>query len=297
MLFKPLTLAATAAAFVIIPEISEHDENIFKALPILSDATSYDINPDAGVAQSVSVPCTGCHGKDTNLHFDFTASDSRLLLNGFELYPNADPWSGALSALVGGNNGESKHQNLGYSLAVYPNGISPEDRMELIDVEIKVIEVGNAFIDTIPPVKVELVKAPSGELFIGRIDVENSTESGNTQCTSMWCQAQELAENAWDRIKSMKGCHKHTDDDAIYVPVEEMDDIAGDIYFPETYDNTDMRSRDWPTLLMDAASHVIIPIIMGVTAVRGRGSENTLRRGQEYVNATPDEKAKLMEPE
>jgi hypothetical protein len=265
MLFKQLIFAAQAAAFVIIPEISSHDESIFKALPILDDVVSYDINREAGLAQGITVPCTECNDKDTTLNFDFEASNSKLLLNGFELYPDPDPWSGDLSASVVQGNGNSRRQRLGYNLAVYSKGKSSEDMMELVEVDIQVIEVSNHFVETVPPVNVELIKAPSGEVFIGKVNIDKSPESEDERCETLWCRTQKLFENAWDRINSMERCHKSAHADSVD-SAEEVNDAVDYLYGPEADRDPDMKPHDWQSLLWDVASHVVMPVLMGVTA-------------------------------
>lgn len=265
MLFKQLILAAPAAAFVIIPEISNHDEDIFRTLPVFDDVVSYDINREAGLAQGIAVPCTECNGKDTQLNFDFEASNSKLLLNGFELYPDPDPWGDDLSASVVQGNGNARHLPLGYNLAVYSKGRSSEDMMELVEVEIQVIGVGNHFVETVPPVNVELIKAPSGEVFIGKVNIDKSPETEDDKCETMWCRTQKLFEIAWDRMKSLKGCHNSAHADLVD-SAEEVDDTIDYLYGPGADRDPDMKPHDWSSLLWDVASHVVMPVLMGVTA-------------------------------
>ncbi|KAJ3494486.1 hypothetical protein NLG97_g4049 [Lecanicillium saksenae] len=265
---QPLALAAVATAFVIIPEISEHDESIFKILPIdhSDSAFAYDV-PESAFGQSVSVPCSDCKGRNTRLRLDFTVEDdTKLLLNGFELYPDADPWSGDLQAAVIKGHRQPKNQKLGYSLAVYPKATAKEDNMELIEVDLKIIEVGTRFVDGVPAVRVDLIKAPGGSIAMSTVTFDQPLE---TACTTIWCRARELADKVWAQIHEMKGCGKSAtsepDSEAEYVDLADAD--IPDMEFIPEIDEPVMPSREeWHRLVKSIAGHIIMPIVMGVTA-------------------------------
>lgn len=282
MLFKPLALAAVATAFVIIPEISEHDENIFKTLPVDTPggAFAYGI-PESAFEQSVSIPCNDCKGRNTKLQLDFTVEDeTRLLLNGFELYPDADPWSGDLQATVIKGYSQPKSKKLGYSLAVYPKATAKEDNMELIEVDLKIIEVGTRFVDGIPAVKIDLIKAPGGNIAMSTVVFDQPIE---TPCTTIWCRAKDLADKLWAQAQELKGCGKmatsELDSEAadMDMPDVEMSDLdMSEMDMPEMdildsgipeFEEPAMPSREeWRQLMKSIAGHIIMPIVMGVTA-------------------------------
>ncbi|KAJ6785148.1 hypothetical protein PWT90_04078 [Aphanocladium album] len=320
MLFRQLALATVATSFVIIPEISEHDENIFKTLPIEDSDSAFAYNvPESAFDQSISVPCSDCKGRNTQLRLDFTVEDdTKLLLNGFELYPDADPWSGDLQATVINGHRQPKNQKLGYSLAVYPRVTAKEDSMELIEVDLKIIEVGTRFVDGVPAVKVDLIKAPGGSIAMSTVAIDQPLE---TACTTIWCRAKELADKVWAQVHEMKGCSKSATSElgseAEYVDLADAN--IPDVEFIPEIDEPAMPSREeWRHLMKSIASHIIMPILMGVTAgvavaflalciqsmarrlssvVRGKrsgeprtGSSKALHKEQ----ATADEKAQLM---
>ncbi|TQV93358.1 hypothetical protein IF1G_07936 [Cordyceps javanica] len=268
MLFRPLALAAVATAFVIVPEISENDENIFKALPINNhgDALSYGM-PESAFDQSISVPCADCRGRNTQLRLDFTIADeTRLLLNGFELYPDADPWSGDLQATVVKGHRRPKNKKLGYSLAVYPKAIAEQDSMELIEVDLKVIEVGTRFVAGVPTVKVELIKAPGGSLAMHTVAFD---QSAKTECTTLWCRARELADKLWAQAQKIKGCGgadvPELDSDAENMTPSDVE-LPDAEYIPEFAEPTINSQEEWHHLMKSVAGHIIMPIVMGVTA-------------------------------
>ncbi|KAI3395547.1 hypothetical protein diail_1209 [Diaporthe ilicicola] len=112
MLLRPLLavagLSAATHAILLPPDISSHDAEVIETLPFESAALAQ--------TQSLSLDCPGCppmfknhHGKQkhhkqhtSHLELDFSvdrsAGSDRLMLNGFELYPNSDPFTNLLVA-------------------------------------------------------------------------------------------------------------------------------------------------------------------------------------------------------
>ncbi|OAA75339.1 hypothetical protein LEL_07327 [Akanthomyces lecanii RCEF 1005] len=268
MLFGPLALAAAATAFVIVPEMTENDENIFKALPVDNpgSALSYGI-PESAFDQSISVPCGDCKGRHTQLRLDFTIEDeTRLLLNGFELYPDADPWSSELQATISSGHRKTKSKKLGYSLAVYPKAVAKEDNMELVEVDLKIIEVGTRFVDGVPAVRVELIRAPGGSLAMSTVDFDQLVE---TPCTTIWCRAKQLADKLWAQAQEIKGCGKTAIPELDFEPVDMTSsdfDLPDSEYTAHITEPTMPSQDEWRHLLKSIAGHIIMPIVMGVTA-------------------------------
>jgi len=204
MLFKPLAFAATAAAILIVPETSDNDDSIFRTLPI--DVSTFEL-PATAYEQAVDVPCLQCRGRDTHLELDFGIKDRRLVLNGFELYPHADPWNGDLSAAVIKGNGKSDMRRLGYGLAIRPEGLDEDQHLEIVNVEVRIIEVGDRFVDGVPPVTVKLIKSPVGDILIGNIEVKGAGEKAPEDC-DVWCRAKDMVHDTWKDVKGkFKGCH------------------------------------------------------------------------------------------
>ena len=204
MLFKPLAFAATAAAILIVPETSDNDDGIFRALPI--DNSNFNI-PATAFDQAIDIPCLQCRGRDTHLKLDFGIQDRSLVLNGFELYPHADPWNGDLSAAVIKGNGKSDMRRLGYGLAIRPEGVDKDQHLEIVNVEVRIIEVGDRFVDGVPPVTVKLIKSPVGDIMIGNIEVNGAGKKSPEDC-DMWCRAKGMVHDTWRDVKGkFKGCH------------------------------------------------------------------------------------------
>jgi hypothetical protein len=270
---------ATAAAFVIIPELSEADENIFKALPIVTQPLSLPIPAES---HKVTVPCRQCEGKNSNLQLHFDVVDhTRLLLNGFEVYPNADPWHGDLAATVESTDRESTKQKLGYSLTIAPEAVDKDSYMELLDVELRVIEVGNRFVDSVPVVNVRLIKAPSGEVVIFEVDTTSAKASG---CKSMACHAKEVMADAFTALKGFrpfKNCHgqpHHGKGKSHHKSrpnqVQTHDDLEAPHKRPHHPHSRPQSQHhfgghhrhEWGRLLTTIAAQIFLPVLMGITA-------------------------------
>lgn len=193
-------LAATAHSFVIIPDVAPADSAFSEVAPL---------NPSENL-RAVSVDCPGCPvsvqgpdgaaiATDAPNHLEMTFSidaspaGDRLLANGFELYPNPDPFSSPLAAaqVVEGSDGKpGEEQTLGYKLQVFPLAKDQESQfIEVIGVDLQVIEVGGAFVDGIPLVKVLLGKK-GDNLAIMDVETFGSTAKADpaAECTTWMCR-------------------------------------------------------------------------------------------------------------
>lgn len=257
MLFKQLFLAATAAAFLVVPEVSEVDKDTVNSLPIIEEEAS--ILPAIATTQSIGVPCKQCKGKNTRVEMDFVVEDgSRLTLNGFELYPAADPWHDDLVASVVKGNGKSKEQRLGYSLSVKPDAVDLEQRLELVSIELRVIEVGSLFVDGMPTVRVRLIKAPSGEIIIGSVDVEETSEK---DYENPLLRIKEKVKEFWSKIKG--GCSRHRHSGA----KQDGDTIMLEGQRPHgSHHHHGHHRHDWGKLLKNIAANILLPVLAGITA-------------------------------
>lgn len=258
MLWKQLALAATATAFLIVPETTQIEDEVYKALPI--DAYTQEI-PVTAMGQSIDVPCNKCKGKDTHLSMDFAVEyGSKLTLNGYELYPSADPWHGDLTATVVKGNGKKKEQLLGYSLAVGPQAFDEQQHLEIINVGLHIIEVGGRFIEGIPTVTVKLIKAPTGEILIGDVSMQDAEQ---TDCTDVWCRIKGGWNQAWKSLN--KGCGKHMHHG--HGPGKENIKIDG----KRPHHDRPSRPRpdhehNWGQLLKNIAVSILLPVLAGIAA-------------------------------
>ncbi|KAF5680343.1 hypothetical protein FHETE_468 [Fusarium heterosporum] len=268
MLFKPLAFAASAAAILIVPETSEKEDSIFRALPI--EADTFEI-PTTAYAQVVDVPFLQCRGHNSKLELNFGVHDRRLVLNGFELYPHADPWNGDLSAAVIKGNGKSDMRRLGYGLAIRPEGVDEDQHLEVVNVEVRIIEVGDRFVDGVPPVTVKLIKAPVGEIIIGSIEVKGAGAKAPEDC-SAWCRAKDIVHDTWKGVKGkFKGCHGMKGKGPVHEPNHKPHHGHGRPKGKPT-DNfkhgpiIKAPKQSWGEVLKHVAAYIVIPVLMGVAA-------------------------------
>lgn len=212
MLVKSAVTAALAAAahsFVIIPDIAPADSAFAEVAPL---------NPSEN-RRPVSVDCPGCPvavpapdggeptvATDVPNHLEMTFSidaapeGDRLLANGFELYPNPDPFSSSLRAaqvleLTDAADttlmeAPANERSLGYRLQVYPLAKDEDSQfIEVIGVDLQIIEVGETFVDGVPLVKVLLGKK-GDDLAIMDVKTFDSTASVDpaAECTTWMCK-------------------------------------------------------------------------------------------------------------
>lgn len=210
MFLKQLALVATAAAMLVLPDTTNANEDgVLRILPVEAEL---DGVPATATKQNLLIPCVRCPGRAAQLELDFTVvKQERLLVNGFEIFPGPDVRkSSKLSASILSDGGQhSNSQKLGYSLFIGMGGTDEGQNMELIHIELRVIEVGDRFIDGIPAVRVRLIRSPEKGLLIGAIDTDASDEPApvDDSCDSLWCRVLNKINKTFKDVKSgIKGC-------------------------------------------------------------------------------------------
>ncbi|KAG5936836.1 hypothetical protein E4U53_000142 [Claviceps sorghi] len=263
-----LAASASASALVIIPELWDPEEAMSRALPLL-DETSRRA-PSAG-SHVVRVPCAQCQDADRELVLDFgVADDTRLLLNGRELYPRVEAvvmGAGAGAGAGAGVDGETStrpQSPLGYSLAV-SEATGEASTPRLLDLELRVMEVGDRFVDGVPAVNVRLLEALGGKIFIADVVVAPSRVSG---CDSLTCRAREgMADvlRALRGLRPFRGCHgrgrhphpgKHHGENAALRRPQ-----GGNPWSP-----SQSRRHEWRRVFTHIAAQILLPVLMGISA-------------------------------
>ncbi|KAI2464643.1 hypothetical protein F4781DRAFT_412419 [Annulohypoxylon bovei var. microspora] len=289
--------AYTTNALLLPPEVSEADNRLATTLPV---PISADFANDA---RRLKLKCPGCevrlppHHRMTDtakdvvryLELDFsiepTGSADRLMLNGFELYPNADPFRSSLAAVVlldthrktkrpmhsKGPQPEAA-QALGFGMQTRPISSPEEDSFELVMIDLDIIEVDNVFLDGIPNVQIKLVKTPTGQLMIGDIETTDSEMKQHNpmdkqeECTTFLCKWKAIVMQKLASLRLHKGgCGGHRthakgsgqakQDGAINVRPS-----VGDSHPPSH------RERNWGLLFKNIASHILLPVAIGLLA-------------------------------
>ncbi|KAG5921246.1 hypothetical protein E4U42_005931 [Claviceps africana] len=315
-----LALATTASALVVIPALSSPEGEAFRAVPLVDGTSWGDAAADSHV---VRVPCGQCGDADRELLLGFGVADgTRLLLNGREVYPRVE-------AVVMGVGARPKSQ-LGYSLGVFPEAAGPASRPRLVDVELRVMEVGDRFVDGVPAVSVRLLEAQGGRIVIADVAVAPSRVSG---CDSLACRAREGVADALRALRGLRpwrGCHGHGRGRGSGWHLRggehrggRQDENAA-MQLPQGGDSwasLQSRRHEWRRILTHIAAQVLLPVLMGITAgvgvalfamglcsllfrlaasVRGKRSE-TRAAGPSAAATTSDEafaseKDRLVEP-
>ncbi|KAK4214108.1 hypothetical protein QBC37DRAFT_315135 [Rhypophila decipiens] len=231
MLLKPFSVAAlvaasaTSNAFLIPPQLSELDIEVAEIVP-LSEAPEKVI---------VELDCPGCpvglKGEAAEdallnpppqnfLHFWFTIDhegSDRLLVNGLELYPAAKAFPGLYAIQVlDDKKQKALPRKLGYSVQVQPVAKDNDGGLELIQLDLQVIEVGDVFVKDIPNVRVKLIKG-DGKLMIGGVET-TASQSPHTEgdqdgeCTTLMCKWIAYAQEKFKQMKNHvkpKPCNKN----------------------------------------------------------------------------------------
>lgn len=308
MLLKPLTvaaagLAATCTAFLLPPGLSESDISIADTIPNIALSQTQ--------SQSISVDCPGCpmqvknrhghikvkQGKESRLGLNFevdhqTGTD-RLLLNGFELYPNSDPFHNVLTApqIVSEKEEQEKkndkstklkshhkmrpgHQReivppqLGFSLQIHPEAGDTEGQLyRIIALDLQIIEVANRFVDGIPNVHVKLIKDASGNLMIGNVGTTKSLTAEHSkpaykvaECQTLMCQWLQAVKAKMSQMKN-RPCHGNAGKMG-------MGQMSGHFRHHGQHGMHDRfrHHHSWGQLFKSIALHIVLPILIGVIA-------------------------------
>ncbi|KAI1278949.1 hypothetical protein F5Y07DRAFT_359975 [Xylaria sp. FL0933] len=231
-------LVATANALLLPPDLSIVDDTV-TTLPVPTEIDADVALSKVADTQTLDLECPGCfrvghkHQKEipSHLKLDFrvesTDGADRLTVNGYELYPNPDLLRNTLMAPVlpdmasrhpdakprlrGGMNRPQRNQPLGFAMETEAVPTDDGEDLQLINVEIQIIEVGDVFIERIPNVQVKLVKTPSGKLAIGTIDTIRSQAAGSPEgkkeCSTTVCKWKAMFFQQLGRIFSFKGCN------------------------------------------------------------------------------------------
>lgn len=137
MLFlKALALAASASAYLVVPDVSQPKEgdDTLSILPI-----DTNVGPDVArtvYTASASIPCKSCAGLNAEIQVTLAIKDSfRLTLNGYDAWPDQDPSQGETMALV-------KAVGLSYTEKIEYKMVITQKDMGIRAMVFKIIRVG-----------------------------------------------------------------------------------------------------------------------------------------------------------
>jgi len=302
MLLKPLALAAAGLAaathaFLLPTEVSQSDVDIVNSHPgVEALVIPQHVN--------VNLSCPGCllqtkgrhHGagtetkpaKRSHLELAFSIDHSqgldRLVVNGYALFPKANPFLSPLKAslvpddcvrsavkeLRGHRRRPRPQQELGYQLSVGQQTTDSEDGLALFVLDLQIIEVGDAFIDGIPKVHITLVKdITTGALAIGSIEITESTTAIDTpmdkqeECATFMCRWLAIMKDSMAKLKG-KPCHgkmrggakgPHPHHEHHHHHKGRPNKMEGDV-----------RHHSWGQLFKNIVHHILLPVAVGIVA-------------------------------
>lgn len=292
-----------AQAFLLPPEVSDADIQIAHDLeiagPQVAEIQVIDVEcPGCPIlvrgkhGHNIQMPTDRANHLELTFTVDHQPAFDRLLLNGVELYPANDPLrvlGDVLSAPQILDAGERKHhggkkhrrphhnklmpQQLGYGVNV--SGKKDADgEFTLVELDLQILEIGTTFIDGIPNVNVKLIKDKAGRLVISHIEKTASkrlleaAEGGPEECKTMLCKLMAIAQGAKERIGKLKPfgkCHGgHTKGGmrpASGHPHPHHHHAPGSGHWREGY-----RKHSWGQLFKNIASHILLPVLIGIVA-------------------------------
>lgn len=216
------------------------------------------------------------------LDFGIVPSDNadRLMLNGFELFPNPDPLRNTLTAAVRPDvlhrqmkkrphfKGP-KPQTLGFGMQTRPVAKNEEDALELIEIKLDIIEVGDVFVDGIPNLQVNVVKTPTGKLMLGEIKtIDSETSQSNPmdkqeECTTLLCKWKAVIMQKLAGLRFHKGCGGRP------AHAKGHEEVKGNneskVEEPQE-PHHGHRQKNWGLLFKNIASHILLPVAVGIFA-------------------------------
>ncbi|ROT34685.1 hypothetical protein SODALDRAFT_82945 [Sodiomyces alkalinus F11] len=292
MLWKHLAATGlavtTAQASLVVPDVFLDD--FIKALPVVhADSPAQPVQE-----QTIKLECPGCpvqlrrgEGRwDTKtdienyLELKFaidTTTDAadRLLVNEFEIYPDSAPWYSSLSApqILEFTQAVTSHRHkgrplprpLGYGLSIRPV-VTEEDggeEVELIEIDLQVIEVGNSFVQGIPNVKVQLLRTASGKLLIASAEKTASTTApaetpsgDDVECETTYCRWRSAV------MKGLKNMQHHCGG-AVQTSSQGADQSGHTHeHMPGQY----KKHHTWARLVKNVTWSILLPVIIGLVA-------------------------------
>ncbi|KAI0425282.1 hypothetical protein F5Y09DRAFT_322120 [Xylaria sp. FL1042] len=293
-------LVATTNALLLPPDLPIADDSV-TTLPVPTEIDADVALSKVADTQTLDLECPGCfrvgrkHEKEipSHLKLDFSIESTdgadRLTVNGYELYPNPDLLRNTLMAPVipdmasrqvgakprlrGGMNRPQNNQRLGFAMETEAVATDDEEDLQLVNVEIQIIEVGDVFIERIPNVQVKLVKTPSGKLAIGTIDTIRSevagSPDGRKECSTTVCKWKAMFFEQLYRIFSFKGCdgsrppppphgHHHGEHKHGHGP--------GPHHHPHPHPHHMGHRHGWGHGFRVFVTHILFPIMIGIVA-------------------------------
>lgn len=283
---------AAANALLIVPESSSPSSDVITTLPLEAHAESH--------SRSLHLDCPSCpllttspDGRsavattDVPNHLQLTFSvdqnqpTNRLLLNGFELFPHPT-WAGPLKAVQlpdtssddgSVDDGEGMLRDLGYSFAVRPVGGAEDHSAELLEVSLRIVEIGNVVVERVPTVVAHVIRLEDGTLMMVTVETREPPAPPSTpsQCRTTFCRLHELIAQhlAALRVKISKHCGGSQDPGVQQSPSSPRPGHHGHHGHHghgHVMTGYGRKHHSWSHLLRNIVSHILLPALIGVVA-------------------------------
>lgn len=261
-----------AAALPVIPvalnleSLSVHDA--------LVDTTVFP--PPSSTERTIRLPCSQCPGNEPELHITLTIeSGQHLTLNGFEIYPQIDPWRYDLVGSIYDTDGLNDQQKLGYSIASTLISATEDKKLKFIDVSIQIVEFGSLLVNEVPAIVVRLVDMPMGGIIMGNVEVQAQDFQ---RCATASCHLQQKLQtlrhtfkNIPPRLSKIWACDR-TDGSCLQTAAWSLhtssilDDDSEHRIDSSRPGFTDSPRRTRAMLIKKISAYLFLPMILGVGA-------------------------------
>lgn len=257
-LVHALAFVAPASAFLVVPEMipppPSDVESDFKILPVDIEVNPLAIPPTAAV-QSLSVPCTGCADNSAKARFDLEVKDNtRLLVNGFEVYPAEQPPTGIPNVAVETSEWGIEEPVISWIAWWQVMNVDEAQKMQMVDLHVNAkipLESVSGAGSNVGLVA-SLIVGPNGEVLIAEASPEIIEVEVEPPCEGLLCRVEEV----WNRLtQGGMGCHK----------AQEMVDSVPEMENGQP-NESEPGHQHLGKMIKDVVGHVFLPIVMGITA-------------------------------
>lgn len=201
------------------------------------------------------------------LQFDIIENEiDTLQLNGIQIYPPhglpLEPIGAAQLTQENVIDDYTVFLNLGYELNVTPVMKSESDSLELILVHFQVVEIAGTFINGLDSVLLKLLKTPSGKLIIGDLGTGPTTSFGDKDCQTLMCPLKKIVTSKPSHPRPEKGCGSRTASVKAHPHGHTSHSSGNEAHRHHKNHGLSRFLR----VLKRAAFHVLIPVLIGITA-------------------------------
>ena len=312
-----LLLAAQAArALVLPPEIIEADNRM---VDLLTEASA-----EIDDTRILELECPGCPTLvdvddgtvllqldrpsriQLNWSIEHLPTHDRLLLNGRELYPDAEgPYPAP--QLVDGDNGDGDdvehprhhaplvHEISSFGRSTATGGKPGPQLLGLLstDIEFQIITVDGFFAGRIPSVRIRLLETGDGRLALYQVEKgapnelylglyaggrqqqqQQQQQQADSRCRTLLCRWITAARERLKSLRPFRHCHGHKMTKGAALPASHGHGAHPHIHHQHHHLPTSAsgngrmpyRQHSWGQLVKNVASHILLPVLIGIVA-------------------------------